>query len=130
MKENRFSPKMAEKSDELLMYYIKNKDQFSDDQVLAAQWEMEKRGMTEVLTEVAATEQQELVEPSEFPPKPEEENKQQSINRSLISIGLFVAAFNLILQKKPILDLGFGGKILFTAIWLLTFALSAVVLAL
>ncbi len=43
-KENYFSPKMVNKTESELREYIENKSQFQEAAVLAAIWELEKRG--------------------------------------------------------------------------------------
>ncbi len=43
-KENSFSNKMRDKSDKELLNYIENQQQFEDDAIYAAAWELEKRG--------------------------------------------------------------------------------------
>lgn len=43
-KENYFSPKLRNKSDSEVQYYIDNKDQFQAEAVQAAIWELERRG--------------------------------------------------------------------------------------
>lgn len=124
MKENYFSKKMIDKSESDLRYYIENKVQFQEEAIQAAQWELENRGLIEVQPEPEIKEREsnesigeELVEveteaisendseivdePIEFggfPEKPIEESKQQSINRSLMSLGLFIGAFYLIFR--------------------------------
>ncbi len=124
MKENYFSKKMIDKSESDLRYYIENKEQFQEEAIQAAQWELEKRGLLKVQPEPEIKEREsnesigeELVEvetgaisendseiidePIEFtgyPQKPIEETKQQSINRSLMSLGLFIGAFYLIFR--------------------------------
>jgi Ca2+/Na+ antiporter len=45
IKENTFSPKLTDKSDSEVQYYIDNKDQFHEEAVLAAIWELERRGI-------------------------------------------------------------------------------------
>lgn len=124
MKENYFSKKMIDKSESDLRYYIDNKKQFQEEAVQAAKWELEKRGLignklkTEI--EVIKVEEPKIEETPKikanidneskidtdeeveefvgFPSKPIEETKQQSINRSLISLGLFIGAFYLIFK--------------------------------
>lgn len=138
MKENYFSKKMSEKSDSALKSFIKNKDQFQKEAVLAAQWELEKRGLVEkqndeediepdITAESKVTSTIENVSSVEetqnpidenlesfngFPPKPEEEVKKQSITRSLLSLGLFVGAFYLIFRWDITYILVLAGVIL------------------
>lgn len=121
MKENYFSKKMIDKSESDLRYYIENKEQFEEEAIQAAQWELEKRGLIEsqpepemenkesIVEDLIVPEEQivnennleTIAEPEEiqgFPQKPIDETKQQSINRSLMSLGLFIGAFYLIFR--------------------------------
>ena len=120
MKENHFSEKMTGKSDEDLKYYIENKGLFQDELILAAQWELEKRGLIETVSEPEVSvkadenglaksgnkESEDLVHDDkqfnivtrEFPPKPDEVLKKPNINSSLISLLLFIGGFYLIFR--------------------------------
>lgn len=118
MKEKYFSEKMIDKSDADLKYYIENEKIFQEEAIMAAKLELNKRGLysgiqkpesTEVITSPEYPERYETSEsnkqihmPDEhqasyefrgYPPKPQEEIKKHSINRSLMSLGLFIGVF-------------------------------------
>ena len=140
MKENYFSKKMIDKSETDLISYIENKSQFQKEAVLAAQWELEKRGLIEMAKHPVESDKIEALQPEDdaktsevtvadsqiegqdtarepyhftgFPPKPLEEREQQSINRSLMSMGLFIAAFYLIFEWELVYNLVLVGVIL------------------
>lgn len=112
MNVNFFAEKMVSKSDADLKYYLENKEQFQEEAVLAAHLELANRGLIEfkpksepkeevLVAEVVGEEDTELVSEEYkevYPPKPHEEVEQQSMNRSLISVGLFIAAFYFIFR--------------------------------
>lgn len=54
MKENFFSPKMALKSDEELKAIINNKQDYQKEALMAAMWELEKRGKGEATEPIKA----------------------------------------------------------------------------
>lgn len=113
---------MAEKSDPELMHYLDNSIQFQDEDVRAARLELERRGLIApenkngktdklvTVSQVTKSDQPDMDETMDiissetvetdisYPPKPVEENKKQSIDKSIISVVIFIAAFYFIFQ--------------------------------
>ncbi|MCB0843237.1 MAG: site-2 protease family protein [Bacteroidetes bacterium] len=93
MKENKYSPQMTMKDDSLLEYYLKNPQMFPDEEVQAARWELEKRGIISDDKQPPVKEELENSETIIFPPKPAENSQERSFSRSLLSLALFIVAF-------------------------------------
>jgi len=91
-------------SDEDIVDAIKNPHEYSADELKIAEHIAAERGLK--------TKEDIEGDKSGYPPKPIEETKKQSLNQSLISMGLFVAAFHLIFNWEITYILVLAGVIL------------------
>lgn len=94
MMENENSKEMRDKSLSSLEEIVKNTQDYTREEFLAAKTELERRRQFE--HPETTGEYIEMIQ--EFPQKPADEVKQKSINRSLLSLALFIAAFYLIFK--------------------------------
>ena len=97
MEENDYLHEMNTLSEYDLRYYLSNKEHFEEEAVLAARLELEKRGFIEP-PQIEKVQDLQITDISGFPVKPVEEINQQSIYKSLISLGLFIGAFYLVFK--------------------------------
>lgn len=117
MKKSNILTNLSEKSESYLRHYFDNKEQYTEDVYLAVKNELRRRGLIEsdssennsdkpietnsnnsILNDQSIFGNEVNSESINYPPKPIEETKQQSINRSLMSMGMFIGAFYLIFR--------------------------------
>lgn len=103
---------MKEKAYSELEKIVENPDKYSDEQILAAKIEIAERDrISEEKAALTMEEQDDSETAGYFPKKPEEPSKQQSLNRSLVSMLIFIATFYIVFQWEIIYILVLAGVI-------------------
>jgi stage IV sporulation protein FB len=124
MRKNQYSREMGNRSDSELSHFVENNNQFSVDEVSAARWELENRGQLDpeikdnnVIEMNDINENIDVIENNYdsdigFPKKPIENINSTSINKSLISLALFIGLFYLVFKWNIAFILVLTGVIL------------------